>query len=118
MLEAAADAGLDVGPSKGGHLAQLPWDLDGFVEQEAQLSLVARVPGRCYLAEKVWTGRIDQMKMRAKEGLRISYNTCINIVKNGRKGDIYYHIGFFLYISFYNSLSPIPNVCHILPNWT
>lgn len=45
MLEAAADAGLDVGASKGGHLAQLPWDLDGFVEQEAQLSLVARVPG-------------------------------------------------------------------------
>lgn len=25
---------------------------------------------------------------------------------------------FFLYISFYNSLSPVPNVWHILPNWT
>lgn len=69
MLEAAADTGLDVRASKGGHLAQLPWDLDGFMEQEAQLSLVARVPGRCYLAEKVWRGRIDQVMMRAKEGL-------------------------------------------------
>lgn len=84
MLEAAADAGLDVGASKGGHLAQLPRDLDGFMEQEAQLSLVARVPGRCHLAEKVWTGRTEQMM--------------INIVKKGRKGDIYYHIVFFFYI--------------------
>lgn len=37
------------------------------------------------------------MMMKAKEGLRISYNTCLNIVKNGRKGDIYYHIVFFIY---------------------
>lgn len=53
VLEAAADAGLDVGASEGGHLAQLLGDLDGFVKQEAQLPLVARVPRRRYLAEQV-----------------------------------------------------------------
>lgn len=53
VLEAATDAGLDVGASKGGHLAQLLGDLDGFVKQEAQLPLVTRVPCRRYLAEQV-----------------------------------------------------------------
>lgn len=57
MLKAAANAGLDVGASKGGHLAQLPRDLDGFMKQEAQLSLVARVTCWRYLAEQVWAGR-------------------------------------------------------------
>lgn len=59
MLKAAANAGLDVGASKGSHLAQLPRDLDGLMEQEAQLSLVARVTCRRYLAEQVWAGSTD-----------------------------------------------------------
>lgn len=57
MLKAAANAGLDVGASKGGHLAQLPRDLDGFMKQETQLSLVARVTCRRDLAEQIWAGR-------------------------------------------------------------
>ena len=56
VLEAAADAGLDVGAPEGGHLAQLPRDLDGVVQQEAQLPLVARVPRRRHLVEQVWRG--------------------------------------------------------------
>ena len=64
MLKAAANAGLDVGASKGGNLAQLPRDLDGFMKQQAQLSLVARVACRCYLAEQVWPSRTDYRKMR------------------------------------------------------
>lgn len=53
MLEAAAHAGFDVGASEGGHLPQLPRDLDGFVEQQAELPLVARVARRRNLAEEV-----------------------------------------------------------------
>lgn len=56
MLEAAADAGFDVGASEGGHLPQLPRDLDGFVKQQTELPLVTRVTCRCYLAEEVWAG--------------------------------------------------------------
>ena len=56
MLEAAADTGLDVGAPEGGHLAQLPGDLDGVVQQQAQLPLVARVPRRRHLVEQVWRG--------------------------------------------------------------
>lgn len=52
VLEAAAHAGLDVGAPEGGHLAQLPRDLDGFVEQQAELPLVARVARRRHLAEE------------------------------------------------------------------
>lgn len=40
-LEAAADGGLDVGAAEGGDLAELPGDLDGVVEEEAQATLVA-----------------------------------------------------------------------------
>ena len=57
VLEAAPDAGLDVGAPEGGHLAQLSWDLDGVVQQQAQLPLVARVPSRRHLVEQVWRGR-------------------------------------------------------------
>lgn len=53
VLEAAADAGFDVGASEGGHLPQLPRDLDGFVKQQAELPLVTRVTCRCHLAEEV-----------------------------------------------------------------
>lgn len=53
MLEAAADAGFDVGASEGGHLPQLPRDLDGFVKQQAKLPLVTRVACRRHLAEEV-----------------------------------------------------------------
>lgn len=52
VLEAAAHAGLDVGATEGGHLAQLPGDLDGFVEQQAELPLVAGVARRSHLAEE------------------------------------------------------------------
>lgn len=40
MLEAAADAGLDVAPAKGRHLTQLPRDLNGIMQQKTQLPLV------------------------------------------------------------------------------
>lgn len=53
VLEAAADTGLDVGASEGGHLPQLPRDLDGFVKQQTELPLVTRVACRCHLAEEV-----------------------------------------------------------------
>lgn len=53
MLEAAAHAGFYVGASEGGHLPQLPRDLDGFVEQQTELPLVARVARRRHLAEEV-----------------------------------------------------------------
>lgn len=43
MLEAAANTGFNVGASKGSHLAQLSWDLDGFMKQQSKLPLVARV---------------------------------------------------------------------------
>lgn len=53
VLEAAADTGFDVGASEGGHLPQLPRDLDGFVKQQTELPLVTRVTCRCHLAEEV-----------------------------------------------------------------
>lgn len=43
VLEAAADAGFDVGASESGHLPQLSRDLDGLVEQKTELPLVTRV---------------------------------------------------------------------------
>lgn len=56
MLKAAADAGFDVGASEGGHLPQLPRDLDGFMKQQTELPLVTRVTCWRYLAEEVWAG--------------------------------------------------------------
>lgn len=53
-LEAAADGGLDVGAAKGGHLAKLPGDLDGIVEQETQATLVAETRGTGDLSEQDW----------------------------------------------------------------
>lgn len=53
VLEAAADAGFDVGASEGGHLPQLPRDLDGLVKQQTELPLVTRVTCRRHLAEEV-----------------------------------------------------------------
>lgn len=50
-LEAAADGGLDVGAAEGGDLAQLPGDLDGVVEEEAQATLVAETCGAGNLSE-------------------------------------------------------------------
>ena len=51
-LEAAADAGLDVAAPEGGHLPQLPRDLDGVVEEEPQAPLVTEARGAGHLAEQ------------------------------------------------------------------
>lgn len=56
MLEAAADTRFNVRTPKRCHLAQLPGDLDGFVEQQTELPLVARVTGWRHLAEEIFGG--------------------------------------------------------------
>ncbi|TNN46370.1 hypothetical protein EYF80_043430 [Liparis tanakae] len=53
-LEAAADGGLDVGAAEGGDLAELPGDLDGVVEEEAQAALVAEARRTGNLPEQDW----------------------------------------------------------------
>lgn len=53
-LEAAADGGLDVGAAKGGHLAKLPGDLDGVVEQQTQATLVTETRRTGNLSEQDW----------------------------------------------------------------
>lgn len=56
MLEAAADAGFDIGASERGHFSQLLRDLDGFAKQLTELPLVTRVTCRRHLAEEIWAG--------------------------------------------------------------
>lgn len=53
-LEAAADGGLDVGAAKGSHLAKLPGDLDGVVEEETQATLVTEARRAGNLSEQDW----------------------------------------------------------------
>jgi hypothetical protein len=53
-LEAAADAGLDVGAPEGGHLSQLTGDLDGVMEEKTQPPLVTEPCCTGYLAEQDW----------------------------------------------------------------
>ena len=57
VLEAAAHAGFDVAAPEGRHLAKLPRDLDGVVQQEPQLPLVTGVPGARYLPEQICGGQ-------------------------------------------------------------
>lgn len=52
-LEAASDARLDVAAPEGGHLPQLPRDLDGVVQQQPQPALVTEASGTCHLFEQV-----------------------------------------------------------------
>lgn len=54
-LEAAADGGLDVGAAEGGDLSELPGDLDGVVEEEAQAPLVTETCRTGNLSEQDWT---------------------------------------------------------------
>lgn len=49
--EAAADAGLHVAAPEGSHLAQLAGDLDGFVEQHAEVTLVGQTSRTTHLPE-------------------------------------------------------------------
>lgn len=58
-LEAAPDAGLDVAAPEGGHLPQLPGDLDGVVQQQPQPALVTEASGTCHLFEQVWRKEKD-----------------------------------------------------------
>lgn len=51
--EAAADAGLHVAAPKCRHLPELAWDLDGLVEQDAQVPLVTQSPSIRHLAEEI-----------------------------------------------------------------
>lgn len=53
-LEAAADGRLDVGAAEGGDLAELPGDLDGVVQEEAQAPLVTEPGGAGDLSEQDW----------------------------------------------------------------
>lgn len=54
--EAAADAGLHIAAPEGRHLPQLARDLDGLMEQDTQVPLVAQAPGVRHLAEEVCGG--------------------------------------------------------------
>lgn len=75
-LEAAADGGLDVGAAERCDLAELPGDLDGVVQEEAQATLVAETRRAGDLSEQDWrmereekdegTGR-DAKKKEEKE---------------------------------------------------
>lgn len=40
-LKTGAHRGLNVGATEGGHLAQLSWDLNAVVQQQAQLTLIS-----------------------------------------------------------------------------
>lgn len=51
--EAAADAGLHVAAPERCHLPQLARDLDGLVEQDAEVPLVTQSPGVGHLAEEI-----------------------------------------------------------------
>lgn len=55
--EAAAHAGLHVAAAERGHFAQLPRDLDGFVEQQAEVALVRQAAGTRHLTEQVCEGQ-------------------------------------------------------------
>lgn len=59
-LEAAADGRLDVGAAKGRNLAELPGDLDGVVEEEAQTTLVAETCRAGNLSEQDWRTERDE----------------------------------------------------------
>ena len=54
-LEAAADRRLDVGAAEGGDLAELPGDLDGVVQEEAEATLVAETCRAGNLSEQDWS---------------------------------------------------------------
>lgn len=51
--EAAADAGLHVAAAEGRHLSQLAGDLDGLVQQQAEVSLVSQPSGARHLTEQI-----------------------------------------------------------------
>lgn len=51
-LEAASHRGLNVGAAKGGHLAKLPWDLNGVVEEKTEATLVTETGGTRNLPEQ------------------------------------------------------------------
>lgn len=70
MLEAAADTWFNVRTSKRGHFAQLPRDLDSFVKQQTELSLVTCVACRRYLTEEICEGigqRINEGDLEMRE---------------------------------------------------
>lgn len=54
--EAAADAGLHVAAPERCHLTQLPWHLDGLVQQHTQVPLVTQPACVRHLAEEVCKG--------------------------------------------------------------
>lgn len=58
--EAAAHAGLNVAAAERRHFAQLPWDLDGLVEQQAEVALVRQAPGTRHLPEQVCNQQNDR----------------------------------------------------------
>lgn len=55
MLEAAPDARFDVAAPERCHLSELPWDLDGIMQQEPQLPLITRIPRRGHLVKQTYT---------------------------------------------------------------
>lgn len=66
--EAAADAGLHVAAPERRHLAQLARDLDGLVEQDAQVPLVTQAPGICHLAEEICGHTDTQLTVQQQAG--------------------------------------------------
>ncbi len=50
-LKAAAHTGLDIAPSERRHLTQLPGDLNGVVQKEAEAPLVTEACGTGHLSE-------------------------------------------------------------------
>lgn len=51
-LKAAAHTGLDIAPSERRHLTQLPGDLNGVVQKEAETPLVTEACGTGHLSEQ------------------------------------------------------------------
>lgn len=65
-LKAAADGRLDVGPAEGGDLAELPGDLDGVVEEEAQTTLVTETCRAGDLSEQDWRMEMEEEVTKGK----------------------------------------------------
>lgn len=54
LLEAAADAGLNVTAPEGCYFPQLPRDLDGIVKQQTKLPLVTHLCWPCHLLKETY----------------------------------------------------------------
>lgn len=86
-LEAAADRRLDVGAAEGGDFAQLPGDLDGVVEEEAQATLVTETRGTGNLSEQNWgnwggRGSVSSVKIRFEFYYKKKTHVCLYSIQH------------------------------------